>query len=745
MSSVATAWGIRVSVAGLLIYLVLGLILAVSPKGTVTPLVGQDSWTYDDQFIPMTGRDRDIPREVLAAPGFRIWRSKLESEGGRGQAEIRTGSFHATKYIGVPHFGFPGERADTRIYVRCDATRAEFDVAQTMTNADWAVAYLKMSPSFCAGTVQLVATVSDPEFYVGIGTPFSITATRYYSETTFPVRALVIFAVWVCLVGIIETVGYASSRPFPGANPLAAGLVGLGAGAMLIFIAFHFSTIAGSILASVAGLGGLIASGILLSRKGLRDQWIAEYGLSLVCWLLVALTYGALVSAIDHGAGNWAINGAFQPVRWSSDNQLPWWFAEAMFDGTPREQIGWGSWLASDRPPLLAALLLIFRTVVFEPLSLSMGSAFIGTASMMAGIVILASWVAVLHQLALRWTAFGANIVIALAVVSPFFLFNTVYTWPKILGATYAILAASQLLKMRMDPARANSTDLAIVAMCASLSYLCHASNAFALLGIAIVFLPTILRQGLSSIGIACFAGALVAAPWFWWQTNVQPHGNALLRYALTGEFGADRRQDSIAAGALQALATLGVWGWIDQRITHLKMVVGFTRIPWLYSAMGPATDHGILGRARIEDFAILARSIMFALPCLPLVAVSGFISKLRDRLAVQRVLLWAGVLSLGLMIATMFPLMIMPAVSYGAVMLIFASGAMALVQISRTASLVILGISTLYCVVVWVIHPLTIALRVDWSALVAFAIGCAALTTLLAAEPLRYKAVDAQ
>jgi len=723
-----TIWlwrGIALSVVG---YLLIGLTLAIMPKGPVELLAGPAEWQMSSAFVPGGAVRREIPAEALTLPDFRLWRSNQSVVGPR--QEIRVGPFPAQPYIGIPHFGFPGER----VFLRCEGTGAEIEVAQTFTNAEWATTYLPIPPSFCGDMISLVATAAERKFNVGIGTPFAVTAARYYSEVAFPVRALVVVGTWIVLVGVMGAIGCAACWLYPKTNALAAGFVGVGAVGMLVFIAFHFSIRAGYALSLCFVFGGIGMTGLRLATdRELQREWVNEYGSSVLCWLLVSLTFTALASAIDYGAGSWGINGAFQPVRWSSDNHLPWQFAEAMYDGTPRADIRWGDWLAADRTPLLAAILLIVRSVLIRPFVYTMGSTFLPIAYMMAGIVVLASWVAALHQFAKQRLKSGATaIVVALAVTSPFFLFNTIYTWPKMLGAAYALLAALLLLEMRERSGAAAGMSLVLVAICASLSYLSHASNLFAMIGIAIIFAPSLQRQSPARIVLACIAAAIVVAPWLWWATYVQPGGNALLRSALTGDFGFDRRSTPIGPEAIAALQKLGIHGWLERSREHLMVMLGMIRLPWLFEGLGPSTAYGILGRARVEDFAILVRSIGVAALWLPAVAISALFPALGKEMSDARMLLGCGLAGALLTVATLCPMQIMPNVAYGVAALLFAAAAFGVAKTNPAFAVCVLVISLFYCGVVWIVHPLMIALRIEWTSLLMFSIGCVALTISL-------------
>ena len=228
-----------------------------------------------------------------------------------------------------------------------------------------------------------------------------------------------------------------------------------------------------------------------------------------------------------------------------------------------------------DRTPLLAALLLIPRTLVLEQLGAMHGSTFISTGYMMTAIVLLSSWAAVVGWLCAKFARATFATVALLTLTTPFVFFDTVYTWPKLLGASYVLLSFGLLHGMSRRRRDDGWLSLALVAACASLAYLSHASNAFALVAVAALFAPTIVRQGAPAIALSALVAVLMLLPWTIWQAAVQPGGNALLRFALANDFGADDRSRPLLVSVVDAYSGLGVGGWISAKVEALRLLFG--------------------------------------------------------------------------------------------------------------------------------------------------------------------------
>ena len=431
-----------------------GMLFAFWSKNTPTALVDQSDWRIEGQFFrfPLElASPIDIPKQFLQDKRLVLWRSwSPETEGTIGT--VRTAPFQPSSFLAVPFHGFPAERPGNRIFLRCVETNVLTDVAVLRTNTQWATAYLHIPTGFCVGEVELVATAADRGFYIGVGTPFAIDAIWFYAHSTFFPKLLVVVATWAVFCLLILAMGYCLSA-YLQVDALAAGFIMVGVVGVIIFISFHFSPEWGSRFVWAVTIGAFcITVAIWLLDRGGLTLILRRAAPAALLWLAVSVAYTAFVSAPDNGGGSWAVNGLFTPLRWSSDNQIPFWFADALYHGVRRETIRWGPWLASDRPPLLAALLLIPRSTLIPALSIGIGTDFISTAYQLSAITILAIWSAALYCFCLRFGRAGAGYVVFLAFVTSFFFFNTVYIWPKLLGAIYALVAFGLLARMREKP-----------------------------------------------------------------------------------------------------------------------------------------------------------------------------------------------------------------------------------------------------------------------------------------------------
>ena len=708
-----------------------GLLSTIAARAEFRPLVPKAGWSVTGQFprFPILASPLEVPTDALAVDDLVLWRSwNPETQGTQGT--VTSAPFMAPAYLAVPHLGFPGEVPGNRVFLRCSANGAEMEVARLRTNTGWATAFIKMPSTFCAAPVVLVATAAGhSQFYVGVGTPFAISAATYRAQVGYAPRALVVLLTWAMLSCLVLAGGVlAASLGFTDA--LSAGFVGVGATALLLFVLFHFSPLMGTVATWIllAGAAWFVYA-VRARHRPSYDQVAAQVTGPLVVWLAVALAYAGFVSSADSGGGSWAINGLFTPLRWSSDNQLPYLFAEALFDGTPRHQITWGPWLASDRTPLLAAVLLLPRTAAISWMAEAWGSTFIPTAYMMAGITVLSSWVAAVIWLARAVPTPRVPTLVLVMLLSPFVFFDTLYTWPKLLGGTYVVFSFGILYRMA-GAARSEPAALLAVAACAALAYLSHASNAFALLPVAALFSGTIWRQGLRANAVAVLVAAGLLLPWLVWQATVQPGGNALLRYALANGYGAELRSTPLLDSAVDAYRRLGFTGWLWAKWNAWSLVLGANATA---SQFGEVARHspglGWLGAQRVLDFFVTGRSLGIALVGLFWLAVATAGRTDSPSLTLARHAALAGLLGIGLMITLTLPRAVMHHQAFGSLLLLVFSGGVAIAQLRPAVSRSILALTLAYFVPVWLVHPLAVADRLEWTGILGAVYGVIATT----------------
>jgi len=369
-------------------------------------------------------------------------------------------------------------------------------------------------------------------------------------------------------------------------------------------------------------------------------------------------------------------------------------------------------------------MIIIPQTLLAEPLASLLGSDFVNLADSVAAITILAVWIAVLLWFASKLAVRHPGLFIAIVVISPFMLFNTVYTWGKLLGATYLLLAVGLTLEaLKSDEGRSN---LALVPAALTLSYLSHAGNAVAGLAFLIAFWSVLRWRDTRVLAIGTIAALAIIAPWGYWTHFIQPGGSALLRFQLANEYGFDHRSVPVLSSMIEYLRSVGWQDWLMMK---------FTQFAWLFNVIGffplsmplDTQTANFWANQRSLDFVVVSRTIGIA-------SIGVFVALWRrvvrgdprDRLALR--LVGCGALGIGIMTLLVVQVGITHHHAYGAIMMIGIGGALFLADRDSRLPSFLFVVWLVYFVYVWIwqpvanadrIHPGSLALAAIWAAAV--------------------------
>lgn len=181
-------------------------------------------------------------------------------------------------------------------------------------------------------TLNGTSNATLPEAYLGIATPFEVSRATYLAHTGFGVKAAIVAATWFFLCAIAVASHVVLSRFSHGIDPLATGIVGIGAAGMAVFTAGIFAAPLSQFASGVivtASIG--LSTWWMGARKSEFEAYWRKARLPLLCWLAVGMSLTAFVAGIDNGGGRWAANAMFAPsagrsttrTRFSSRINLP--------------------------------------------------------------------------------------------------------------------------------------------------------------------------------------------------------------------------------------------------------------------------------------------------------------------------------------------------------------------------------------------------------------------------------------
>ncbi|RDI99513.1 hypothetical protein DVT68_01240 [Dyella solisilvae] len=600
---------------------------------------------------------------------------------------------------------FPFQRGGLRgnpntdlLYLKCLKSGNTYLISSAQTFDEWNVAYRHVPRSFCSGDVILVGTsnAASAESYLGVATPFKVSRATFLAHTDIGARAAVLILAWTAFV----LIGLASAilLSLHSLDALPSAIIGIGVSGVIVFatglLNFHLSSYAAITLVAISAL-------TLLSNRR-RRIW-SELRMPMLLWLAIGMVAFLFVAGIDNGGGRWAANAMFSPLSWSVDNQNPVLFAYRFAHATKGEALVAGPWYFDDRTPLLTVLMIVPQTLFIEPLSRLVGTDFIYTADSAIGVLLLALWAPVLLWFSFRAKVRHRMLFIAIVAISPFMLFNTVYTWGKMLGAAYILLAVG----LTLLPERRN---LGLIPTALVLCYLSHSGNAIAGAAFLIVFANALRWGDVKTLTYGAFVALVVMAPWVYWIKVVQPFGNALVRYQLANDTGFDHRSSSILASVLQCWKGLGLEEWLAMKLHSFHMLVD---VP-LSIGFGGALDNRTSSFAenqRAGDFVVLARTIGIA-------SVGAILAIFRGS-AFQKKLILCGVVGVVSMTLLIVRHGYVPHQAYGSIVLIAAAGAMYLADQHSRIPTILFGTWLAYFAAVWIVSPIVNADHLHFGALI--------------------------
>jgi len=292
-----------------------------------------------------------------------------------------------------------------------------------------------------------------------------------------------------------------------------------------IYLLNHY---AGIIVSSLIILTGIYCFAAPKPRLFLRKQITADIIFPLSLMFFVGLFY--LLVLCVFSSSDLPLEISIRKVFFHGfphDNALPRIFAEKLYAGRDPRDLGAG-WLSSDRPPLQTGLVLVQRPIM------AFGAK---VHYQILATIAQCSWVASLWALCrtMKLTGKRIAIVLAFSIFSGFFLFNSLYVWPKLLAAALTVFAFSILLETFWESRRPSYAELILAAAALAAALLSHGGVIFTLPAFALLFVKPQSFPGIRLILISCTVFGLLIAPWTAYQTVYNPPGNRLVKWHLAG------------------------------------------------------------------------------------------------------------------------------------------------------------------------------------------------------------------
>lgn len=721
-----------IAVLFLLLALLGCFVLALLPEDHAIPLTSTGRWNVADP--------RAIAVDVAGfpAPFLHVRDSALEAKpklfrvwSATGPQPLRAVSpeFDAPRHLSVVVNGNSRDLAGiSRALIRCLNNGRELDLFLGDVNVNATEAILPVPAPWCTGKSRL-EVVADGSVNLGIGDAYAISAISYQKTRMLgmlPYAALA-FAVTACVLLLAGAFAYGRTSE---ALVLPIALLGLGAVALLFFFA---AAAAGPIGVYVTGFAVLVLAGHALHRRRSEVAWAwRQLAPAVQAWALLSFAMLALLYIDDRGVGHWVANNRFWPSTWSSDNELPWLFAEGLMRGWPLAGLLGPDWSLSDRPPLMVGMHLAAAPLFDLMQSNNDGPYLRGHAYGVAALVFNATWALAIHWLATHVSrpTPPARILTLLAFLAivPFMTFNTAYGWPKALSATFCLVAAG--LVARAWRARAlQPVELALVLALGGVGFLAHASAAFFLIPVGLMLLPLLRRRHLRGALVGLGFGLAALAAWSLYKSLVLPSADPLLKYALTGDFGFGRPDAGVASMLAERYGSMSFADWIAAK--RAALIQAWAPHYGPYAAIMPNIEWGASWHdsLRALDFLVFG-SGNAVVPLLALLgggvlAWNASRRDLRAQLAPEAALATMAAASWVLMVLAFLAPTVLHHWPQAAVLALGYAAAQVSSHVAAPLWRAVFFAAATYFAVVWLISPLLGARTLDPAAAVMFLVAC--------------------
>jgi hypothetical protein len=284
-----------------------------------------------------------------------------------------------------------------------------------------------------------------------------------------------------------------------------------------------------------------VVSLVFLSKIFVQDRrrfaFVRELSLPLIYLAIVGALYLSVlfVVADPFATGQDLMDWRFFKTLRPGDNIIPWLFASKIYEREPLIPFCCGDWLSSDRPPLQAGIFLLFWPLKAFA---SAGLYYQLLASGLQCLWICAAWVLLKT---LGGTTARTVQILGLLIPCSFFFYNSLYTWPKLLAASFVLFAISICATALIERRKLTTGEVLLGGCCVGLALMAHPGSLFSLPLAAVILLA---NRGASWRALAGGVCALLcfAVPWMCYQRYFDPPGNRLLKMHLAGVISVDSR-----------------------------------------------------------------------------------------------------------------------------------------------------------------------------------------------------------
>ena len=723
-------------------------LLAIFPEKPAKLLTPPDGWILrgdsgsNVMLLEFPEQFRQVRRTAIESDGGKIFRTWTPNNG-IVSLELTSAPFRPARFMSVVITG-ANRTTDGRVqaYIECETGGQRLEIFRGSVNVNVAEAIIVPPVDWCTENAILKFTSSEKNVNIGVGAVFEISFISYLKSSflgrlPYFLSALAIFSL------VMFTGASFTTRLGWHGDPLPIAFASLGAASLGIF--YLASAIpAGWRWVSIIMVTMATAFAFIWSGREAREQVARALAPYARVWALGSLVYFAVLALVTNGLGHWEPNYRFWPAIWSSDNELPWLFAEAIRHGWDLKGLFGGGWMPTDRPPLMSGAHLLLSDVFSVLQSGNDGTYLRGQAYNAAAVILCALWIPaawwLLSRLRQGIDDHGRTAILVLVGCMPFVLFNTVYGWPKAFGAAFALVAFGLAWQSReREQVVSLQSMIVLFFVLGAFSMLAHASTALFLAPLGLLFLWWTLRRNARSILVGFAMALALLASWSLYKLIVLPSADPVTKYALTGDFGFGQPDWSLWQMLSSRYGSLDFLQWLEIKKTMLLQV--FLPLHHSLTQIGLNSDFGAgtIDKLRAWDFMLLSKGNL-AVPFMVVLAIWAELCAflLRRQVEIRAVapflvLIGISLVAWLLLVTGFFAPAVIHVWPQAALFGLALGGAVVVHHRYPWLFGITLLVAMAYTGVVWIVSPLQSALAIDaGAAMVLAALGLWALISKL-------------
>lgn len=703
---------------GLLLLLVTVILLGNVPVQNSEQVLLPATATYQttQHFTPQGIPDLRQPPALKATPDITLWGTWDETKT-PGEDHWISPPFPAPWLLGLWLSGWPSALGNQIVLQRVD-THTELPLKTSLPGTKWQLVRWILPPDWWGQLVQLRADDrnSNPTDWFGLSSPLAGSVWTWLRSPIGGLNVVPAYGLQMALLLIAGTwLAFLLQQALHLPLALGSSLIflvnsGIGYGAFWLYC-----------LNPLVGLGSSLVwmgvSGVLTwTWRRQLWQWLRSWDIWFPVGLVavVGLFYLAILYISNPGTAITALAQNRFLLGMPPDNILPKLFAGSLYQGNPPSPL-FSHWLSSDRPPLQTGIVLLHRPLLFWT---NFDRSYQSLST-----ILQCAWIPALWAL-MRASHFSSRqlaVVLTCCIGSGFFLFNSLFVWPKLLAGSFLLVALALLVSIREAQRRPTIAETATMAGAAGLALLSHGSAIFTLLVMPLLLVSRWSWPKARSIVVGCLVFLLLLAPWVAYQKLYDPPGDRLPKWHLAG-VGIEAPDPRPLGQALKdAYSHLSFHQWLDYRWQNLSTLVDRVNQQSYITLPPRPTYPGLMALATAEQQR--AKEFFHLLPGLGILNLGWLIggvflvrSKQRLQIAALKSLFGVTIGSLILWILLIFlpGNTIIHQSSYAMVMVLFMMLAGVIAQAPLWIGWVVVGWQLLSTVWIWVITP-TIALGSTW------------------------------